>query len=93
MSNEKFDCSIAVVDNVNISGSSDLMVDGLNIVSALSGKHAALTSATAVGAQSILSVSTIKCLKTVGNLSMTSDATSITFTGVSNFPILTTGKL
>ena len=39
------------------------MVDGLNIVSALNGKTATLTGATAVGAQSVLSGSTIKCLK------------------------------
>ena len=70
----------------------DLTVNNNNIINLLSGKNATLTSATAVGAQSILNVSTIKCLKTGGNLSMTSDATSITLTGGSTIPILTTGK-
>jgi hypothetical protein len=33
-----FDCSIAVVGNVNITGSAILMVDGLDVISALNGK-------------------------------------------------------
>jgi hypothetical protein len=37
------------------------MVDGLNIVIALSGENATLTGATAVGAQFGISGSTIKC--------------------------------
>ena len=51
------------------------------------------TGATATGAQSVLSGSTIKCFKTAGNLSMTAGATTITLTGGSNITILTTGKL
>ncbi len=70
----------------------DLTVNNNNIINLLSGKNATLTSATALGAQSILSASTIKCLQAAGNLSMTSDATSITLTGSSTSPTLTTGK-
>ena len=51
--NVKFDCSIAVVGNVNIAGSSILKLNGLDIVTTLNGKNATLTSATAVGAQPI----------------------------------------
>ena len=82
---------IAVVGTCNISNGL-LKVDGLDIVSSLNSTHATLTAATASGAQSILSSSTIKCLKTAGNLSMTSDATSITLNVGSTIPIITTGK-
>ncbi len=71
----------------------DLTVNNNNIINLVSGKNATLTSATAVGAQSIFNVSTIKCLKTGGNLSITLDATAITLTGGSNIPCLTTGKI
>ena len=70
----------------------DLTVNNNNIINLVSGKNATLTSATAVGG-TILNVSTMKCLKTAGNLSMTSDATSITLTGSSTIPTLTTGKI
>ncbi len=82
-----------VVGNVNIEGSFILVVDGLDIVNTLDGKNATLTAATAVGAQPVSNGSTIKCLKTAGNLSMTSGATSITLTGSSNTPIPTTSEI
>ncbi len=59
----------------------------------LNNKNATLTAATASGAPSILSSSTVKCLKTAGNLSMTSDATSITLNVGSTIPIITTGEI
>jgi hypothetical protein len=77
----------------DIDISAVLKVNNVDIATTFSGKQTTLISATAVGAQFILTSSIIKCLKTVGNLSMTADATTITLTGSSNIPILTTGKI
>jgi hypothetical protein len=73
----KFDCSIAVVGNVNISGSAILMVDGLNIVTALNSKSttsdlnlkANLASPTFTGTVNGLSKSMVQ----LGNVDNTTD--------------------
>ena len=75
------------------SGLTLIIVNNIDILNSLDSKNATLTAASASGAQPVLIGSTIKCLKTAGTLSMTSDANSITLTHGSNIPILTTGEL
>ena len=65
----KFDCSIAVVGNVNISGSAILMVDGLDVITALNLKANALNpafSGTATGLS--------KAMVQLGNVDNTADS-------------------
>ena len=77
--------------NSTITG--NLINNCTNLLTSLSCKNATLTSGTAIGAQSVLNGATIKCLKASGAISLTSDDASITLTGGSTIPIITTGKI
>jgi hypothetical protein len=67
-----FDCSIAVVGNVNITGSAILMVDGLNVINALNDK--ATTTALNLKANSADVFLKTQDINSSGNLSVARSA-------------------